>query len=67
MSVLFNLEALVMGIALIALGVVWMLANLGYLDLLDTVHRWWPSILVLWGSLALARALARRNTAGGGR
>jgi hypothetical protein len=67
MTVLFNLEALVAGIALIALGVVWMLANLGHLDLLDTVHRWWPSILVLWGALALARALARRNAAGGGR
>lgn len=65
MSVLFNLEALVAGIALIALGVVWMLANLGHLDLLDTVHRWWPSILVLWGALALARALARRNAHGG--
>jgi cell wall-active antibiotic response 4TMS protein YvqF len=67
MSVLFNLEALVAGIGLIALGVVWMLANLGYLDLLNTLHRWWPSILVLWGALALARALAQRNTAGGGR
>ena len=67
MSVLFNLEALVAGIGLIALGVVWMLANLGYLDLLNTLHRWWPSILVLWGALALARALARRNTAGGQR
>jgi LiaF transmembrane domain len=67
MSVLFNLEALVAGIALIALGVVWMMANLGHLDLLDTVHRWWPSILVLWGALALARSLARRNVQGGER
>jgi arginine exporter protein ArgO len=67
MSVLFNLEALVAGIALIALGIVGMLANFNRLDLLDTLHRWWPSILVLWGALALARALAQRNTAGGGR
>jgi len=67
MSVLFNLEALVLGIALIALGVVWMLANLGHLDLLNTVHRWWPSVLVLWGALALARSLARRKLAGGSR
>jgi hypothetical protein len=67
MSVLFNLEALVAGIALIALGVVWMLANFGHLDLLGTLHRWWPSILVLWGALSLARALARRGLAGGGR
>jgi hypothetical protein len=61
MSVLFNLEALVLGIALIALGVVWMLANLGHLDLLNTLHRWWPSVLILWGALSLARALAQRN------
>ena len=66
MTALFlNLEALVLGIALVALGVIWMLANLGRLDLLDTLHRWWPSILVLWGALALARALARRGTSGG--
>jgi hypothetical protein len=61
MTALFNLEALVTGVALIALGVVWMLANLGYLDLLGTLHRWWPSVLVFWGSLELARSLARRN------
>lgn len=61
MSALFNLEALVLGIALIALGVVWMMANLGHVDLLETLHRWWPSVLVLWGALALARSLARRN------
>lgn len=67
MSVLFNLEALVLGIALIALGVVWMMANFGHVDLLDTVHRWWPSILVLWGALALARSLARRSLHGGRR
>jgi Domain of unknown function (DUF5668) len=67
MSILFNLEALVLGIALIALGVVWMLHNLGHLDLLNTLHRWWPSILVLWGALSLARSLARRNLQGGRR
>jgi hypothetical protein len=64
MTVLFNLEALVLGVALIALGVVWMLANLGHLDLLATLHRWWPSVLVLWGSLELARSLARRRAGG---
>jgi hypothetical protein len=67
MSVLFNLEALVLGVALIALGVVWMLANLGHVDLLGTVHRWWPSVLVFWGGLSLARWLARRSLPGGRR
>jgi hypothetical protein len=65
MTVLFNLEALVLGVALIAVGIVWMLANLGYLDLLTALHRWWPSILVLWGSLELARTISRRRTRGG--
>ncbi len=64
MTVLFNLEALILGVALIALGVVWMLANLGHLDLLATLHRWWPSLLVLWGSLELARSWQRRRTRG---
>lgn len=67
MNVLFNLEALVLGLALIALGVVWMFANAGRVDLLDTVHRWWPSVLVLWGALSLARSLARREAQGGRR
>jgi hypothetical protein len=67
MTVLFNLEALVLGVALIALGAVWMLANLGYVDLLATLHRWWPSVLVLWGSLELAHAAARRRERGGRR
>jgi hypothetical protein len=64
MSVLFNLEALVLGVALIALGVVWMMANLGQVDLLGTVHRWWPSVLVFWGALSLARSMARRSLHG---
>jgi hypothetical protein len=64
MTVLFNLEALILGVALIALGVVWMLANLGHLDLLATLHRWWPSLLVLWGSLELARSWQRRRARG---
>jgi len=67
MTVLSNIEALVLGLALIAVGVLWMLANLGHLDLLNTLHRWWPSILVLWGVLELAGALARRQLRGGTR
>ena len=64
---LASLPLLVLGIALIAVGVLWTLANLGHLDLLDTLHRWWPSILVLWGALSLARSLARHDAAGHGR
>ena len=65
MSGLFsNVEAVVAGLALIALGVVWMMANLGRLDLLDTLHRWWPSVLVLWGALELGAHLGRRRPRG---
>jgi hypothetical protein len=67
MRVLANLEALVLGVALIVVGGLWMLANLGRLDLLDTLHRWWPSILVFWGALELAAALARKQLRGGSR
>jgi hypothetical protein len=49
-------ETLVLGVGLIALGVVWTLANLGALDLLSTLRRWWPATLILWGALELHRS-----------
>jgi hypothetical protein len=56
----FRPEPLVLGVALIGLGVVWMLANAGRLDLLGTLRAWWPATLVLWGVLELvAYALSR--------
>lgn len=55
-------ETLVLGVALIALGVVWTLANHGTLDLLETLRRWWPATLVLWGTLELYRSYADRRT-----
>jgi hypothetical protein len=51
-------ETLVLGVALIALGVVWTLANMGSVDLLSTLRRWWPATLVLWGALELHRSYA---------
>jgi cell wall-active antibiotic response 4TMS protein YvqF len=48
-------ETLVLGVGLIALGVVWTLANMGALDLLTTLRRWWPAMLILWGALELHR------------
>lgn len=58
----FKPEALVLGISLIALGVVWTLANTGALDLLGTLRRWWPATLVLWGFLELYRSYADART-----
>lgn len=54
-------ETLVVGVALIVLGILWTLANLGTLDLLGTLRRWWPAILVLWGCLELYRSYADRR------
>jgi len=58
----FKPESLVLGIALIGLGVVWTLANVGSLDLLGTLRRWWPAILVVWGGLELYRSYADART-----
>ena len=52
----FKPETLVLGVALILLGVLWTLANIGSLDLLGTLRTWWPLTLVLWGGLELYRS-----------
>ena len=54
-------ESVVLGASLVALGVVWTLSNLGYLDLLYVLRRWWPLTLVGWGSLELYRAYSARE------
>ena len=58
----FKPESLVLGIALIGLGVLWTLANVGTLDLLGTLRRWWPAILIVWGGLELYRSYADTRT-----
>jgi hypothetical protein len=49
----FKPEALVLGLTLIGVGVVWMLANAGVVDLLATLRAWWPLTLVVWGVLEI--------------
>jgi len=58
----FKPEPLVLGIALIVLGVLWTLANIGTLDLLATLRRWWPASLVVWGGLELYRSYVDGRT-----
>jgi hypothetical protein len=58
----FKPEALVLGIALIVVGVLWTMANMGVIDLLTTLRRWWPASLVLWGLLELYRTYADART-----
>jgi hypothetical protein len=49
----FRPETLVLGLTLIGVGTAWMLANAGRIDLLATLHAWWPLTLVVWGVLEL--------------
>jgi hypothetical protein len=55
-----DVEKLVAGLGLSGVGVVWLLDNLGRVDGLETLHRWWALLLVVWGGLELTVALARR-------
>ena len=58
-----KVEQLVFGLGLLGVGVVWTLGNLGKLDALDTLHRWWPLLLVVWGVLELGLSWSRRSQA----
>jgi hypothetical protein len=61
--VLVSVERIVVGLALVGLGLVWTLGNLGKLDVLETLHRWWPLLLIVWGSLEVVVAVSRRSAA----
>jgi hypothetical protein len=62
MTASLKVEKLVLGLGLSGLGTLWLLSNLGRLDLLETLHRWWPSLLVVWGLLELAESARARGT-----
>ena len=57
----FKPEALVLGLTLIAVGVVWIARQPGPLDLLATLRAWWPLTLVLWGVLELLAVSVERD------
>jgi hypothetical protein len=57
----FKSEGLVLGLLLVALGSVWMAANLGKLDLLSTLRTWWPASLVVWGAVELVAFVVNRT------
>jgi hypothetical protein len=60
----FRPEGIVFGLILITLGVLWTLSNLGRIDMLETLRRWWPLTLVVWGALELLAVLRRRSEGG---
>ena len=57
----FKPEAVVLGLSLIGVGLVWLLANAGAVDLLATLRAWWPMILVVWGVLELVAVAVNRD------
>lgn len=60
---LVSVEKLVLGLGLVGLGVVWTLGNMGRLDVIETLHRWWPLLLVVWGALEVVLSVSRRQAA----
>lgn len=50
-------ERIVIAFCLIGVGVLWTLANLDRLDLLEALHTWWPASLIFWGLLELYATL----------
>jgi len=60
----FRPDGIVFGLILVALGVLWTLSNLGRIDMLETLRRWWPLTLVVWGALELLAVLPRRSLGG---
>jgi len=66
MAASFSIERIVIGFALLGLGVLWLLANMGRVDLLSALRTWWPLILVLWGGLELVAAFSRPEARRGG-
>ena len=63
-AAVFRPESLALGLILTALGVLWLLSNLGRLHLLSTLRTWWPLSLVVWGLLELGGAALKRRAGG---
>jgi hypothetical protein len=57
----FSPEGVTLGVSLVALGVLWTLANAGRIELLPVLRAWWPLSLVLWGVLELVDLAMRRS------
>lgn len=62
-----KIEGAILGLGLAALGTLWLLANLGRLELLPTLRTWWPMSLVVWGLLELISFFSHRPSLSGSR
>lgn len=59
-----KVERVVLGLGLMGLGVLWTLSNFEQVDLLATLRRLWPTLLIVWGALELAVSFARGSSQG---
>jgi LiaI-LiaF-like transmembrane region len=57
-----KVERIVLGVALVGLGVLITLANFERIDLLSALRMSWPALLVLWGALEVIVSFARRQS-----
>lgn len=57
----FNTERMVLGLTIAWVGLVATLGNIGWIDTLYVLHRWWPWTLVAWGALDLVRVQRLRR------
>jgi hypothetical protein len=56
----FSPEKVVVGVSLVALGLVGALARSRSVDFLTVVHTWWPASLIVWGVAELYNTFADR-------
>jgi hypothetical protein len=54
-------EGFTAGLALVAVGIIWTLANFGRVDLLETFRTYWPLMLVVWGLAEVGAHLTNRR------
>jgi len=56
-----RVESFVLGVCLLLLGCAWTAANLGLVELLPTLHTYWPLAFVIWGLAELVNTWLSRS------
>lgn len=57
----FRPEGVALGLACAGTGLLALLANLGYVDLLKAIRFFWPVVLILWGAAELVNTFSARR------
>jgi hypothetical protein len=58
----FRPDGIALGLGCLGFGVLALLANLGYVDLLKAVRLFWPLVLVAWGLAELINTFSAGRT-----